>query len=188
MSLDKQIHTPAHTCKRKQAPCTQAQNERRRTMSQKIEKKNVTTTTASASAKKAPAKKTLVITKPDDLVKQDAKTEAKAETKKAEKKTEKKASAYENYTSKKNLLAVHPAMESENNMQKIFHNGFTYCITADHKYVAVTYYFSKTKSYKYACVTLDEKMQATTVEYGDSIKAAKAIIAGKYSAPATASK
>lgn len=100
-----------------------------------------------------------------------------------EKKDEKPAPQkvkYSAYTSKKNLLADFPAMDTENNLAKIFKNGFTYSITEDHKYVAVTYYFSKGAFYKYAAAELDDDMQVVDVKYADSIKEVKAGIKAIY--------
>lgn len=87
---------------------------------------------------------------------------------------------YANYTSKKNLLKDHPNMETANNQTKIFHNGFTYSITEDEKYVAVTYYYSKGQIYKYALASLDNNMQVNELTYKNSIKEVKAAIKAIY--------
>ncbi len=110
----------------------------------------------------------------EEAVVEEAKAEKKPEQKKANK------VVYTNYTSKKNLLKDHSEMETPNNQEKIFHNGFTYSITEDGKYVAVTYYFSKGAFYKYGLATLDEDMQVVDVAFKDSIKEVKAAIKAIY--------
>lgn len=121
----------------------------------------------------------LVATTNDATVEQAAEeaTEQAAEDKKAEKKQK---VVYSNYTSKKNLLKDYPNMETDNNQSKIFHNGFTYSITEDKQYVAVTYYYSKGAFYKYGLAKLNEDMQVDEVAYKDSIRDVKAAIKNIY--------
>lgn len=108
--------------------------------------------------------------------------EEKAEEEQKPAAEEKKSNrvVYSNYTSKKNLLKDYPNMETENNQTKIFHNGFTYSITEDRQYIAVTYYYSKGAFYKYGLAKLNENMQVDEVAYKDSIKEVKAAIKDIY--------
>lgn len=125
----------------------------------------------------------MLVATTNDATAEQAAEEAAAEDKPTEgdKKAEKKQNVvYSNYTSKKNLLKDYPNMETDNNQSKIFRNGFTYSITEDKQYVAVTYYYSKGAFYKYGLAKLNEDMQVDGVTYKDSIRDVKAAIKNIY--------
>lgn len=137
--------------------------------------------TATTQNKEEEEMKNEITTVAEELVNAATVTEETATEETAAEETKKATKVkYTNYTSKKNLLKDFPNMQTETNQAKVFKNGFTYSLSEDNRYLAVTYFFSKGYIYKYAMVVLDDDMQAASVTYYDTIKEVKAAIREEY--------